>query len=160
MWSSNCSASSLLAIDATFTKYLKRYLQVPQHSNNNIVYFLTSTNSLSSKLKTMSPQVTGALNFPEELHGHQLTFLSSPPDNNPSVIDISGIPSWFWMSRIFKNLPTGSKARRNLCREILDSDHYTLCHNTTFHVSPSLDCKCIHCGQNAHYYHERFCMLN
>ena len=45
MWLSNCSASSLQAVDATFSKYLKRYLQVPLHSNNSITHFLSPLNS-------------------------------------------------------------------------------------------------------------------
>ena len=156
MWLPNCSASSLQAVDATYTKYLKRYLQVPVHSNNNIVYFLTSTTPLSLKLKDMATHNNGALTFPSELHGHKVSFLSLPPNPiTPSNFEM--IPSWFWMSRIFHSLPTNPKSRRSLCREILDSDHFHLCSVSSFHTSPSLECTCTHCGDHAHVYHVRFC---
>ena len=161
MWYNSCSASSLQAVDATFTKYLKRYLQVPQHSNNSIIHFLTSTTSLSSRLKRMAPEYTGALSFPEELHGHNLSFLSSPMENFPPThIDVSGIPSWFWTSRVLQDIPTNQKARKKLCREVLDTEHYKMCKTKTFHALPSSTCICMFCGENAHFFHARFCLLN
>jgi len=48
LWFENCATSSFQAINSTFTKYLKRYLLVPTHSNNASVHFLTSTLPLSA----------------------------------------------------------------------------------------------------------------
>ena len=55
LWYSNCSASSLQMVDATFTKFLKRYPHVPSHSNNASVHFLTSTIPLSKTLPRSAP---------------------------------------------------------------------------------------------------------
>ena len=135
----------------------QRYLQVPLHSNNNIVHFLTSSTPLSLKLKTMAPTATGGLTYPPNLDGHKLTFLGNLPTPDPSVSTIEAIPTWFWLSRSFTALPTNQKSRRSLCRELLDSDHHHLCKTTTFHPTPTSNCTCIYCGDTAHFYHVRFC---
>ena len=160
MWLSNCSASSLQAVDATFSKYLKRYLQVPLHSNNSIIHFLTSTVPLTTKLKHMAPETTGGLSFPPDLEGHRITFLSSLPAPCSPASMVQSIPTWFWLSRTFTSLPSNQNSRRALCREILDSNHYEFCKTTSFHPTPTLDCVCIFCGDNAQPYHIRFCTIN
>ena len=157
MWLSSCSASALNAVDATYTKFLKRYLQVPTHSHNSITHLLTSTTPLSARLKFMAPNMTGALRFPRELHGYNLSFLAAPASATPPVLDVEQVPTWFWLSRTFHSLPTNSKTRRSLCRELFDSDHFRLCGTTTFHTNPSSTCICTFCGGHAHIYHLRFC---
>ena len=39
MWISNCSKAALQALDAVWTKYLKRYLGLPPYAMNNIVTY-------------------------------------------------------------------------------------------------------------------------
>ena len=156
LWLTNCANSSLLSINATLTKFLKRYLQIPSFSNNAIVHFITSTIPLSEKLKNLAPNIIGSLSFPSSLHGHKLSFLSgsSPATRRPPWEDI---PSAFWLSRTFYALPVSQKARRRLCRELFDLDHFQLCQTNTFHPSPSPNCLCANCGNHAHMYHARFC---
>jgi len=159
LWISNCSNSSLQSINATYTKFLKRYLQVPTHSNNSSVHFLTSSIPLSSKLKIIAPTTTGGLSFPEMLHGTKLSFLTDslePPPHHP-IPAFQDIPSSLWLSKTFKSIPTNPKSRKRLAREILDSDHQDICQTKTFHPSSSLSCICIACGEHAHTYHRRFC---
>ena len=156
LWITSCSESSLQAINAVFTKFIKRYLQIPTHSNNAIVHFLTSTIPLSERLKMMAPNYIGSLSFPTTLHGCQISFLSNPP---PIAVwnCLDNIPTTFWLSKTFLSLPICQKSRRRLCRELLDCNHHNLCKNSTFHPSPSPNCICIHCNQNAHAYHDRYC---
>ena len=156
LWLSNCSSSSIQAVNATYTKFLKRYLLLPSHSNNASVHFLTSTTPLSMNLKRAAPNIIGSLSFPSILHGHQLSFFPQPEEGNQSisVIDIvKDIPTPFWLSRMPWTIPYNSKQRKKLLREIFDSDHYKICKTTTFHPNPTQSCVCIHCGESAHTYH-------
>ena len=156
LWLSNCSNSTLQSIDATFSKFLKRYLQVPLHSNNKIINFLTSTIPLSQKLKYLSPHTISSLTFPQEMHGHCLSFLQNiNQDIMPHVWE--SIPSEFWTSRIVTSIPSNPKLRRRLCREVLDTEHYVLCSTSNFHPIPTPSCICKNCNKHAHMFHARFC---
>jgi len=163
LWINNSSGSFLQAVDATFSKYLKRYLQIPLHSSNNLVYFITSTIPLTSKLKLLAPNNTRSLCFPDALHGYKLSFLpvnDNPP--SPEIIHQNIIPqihSSFWLSKTFHSIPTNQKSRRRLCRNLFDSDHYKICKTTIFHPHSNDLCICINCGGHAHFYHNRFCEL-
>ena len=77
LWLSNVSNSSLQMIDATLTKFLKRYLQVPLHSNNASIHFLTSTIPLSQQLKISAPNAIRSLSFPPTLNGYRISFLQN-----------------------------------------------------------------------------------
>jgi len=159
LWIINCAESALQSINSTYTKFLKRYLQIPNFSNNAIVHFLSSTTPLSDKLRNMAPNITGSLSFPHCLHGYKISFLDISPSPSPTDI-YKDIPSTFWLSRTFFSLPVCQKSRRRLCRELLDLDHFQICQTTTFHPSPTLSCICTLCGNHAHTYHARFCPSN
>ena len=156
LWLTNCADSSIQSINATFTKFLKRYLQVPYFSNNSIVHFLTSTTPLTEKLNQIAPNLIRSLSFPTSLHGHRISFLScvSPPTLRSSF---ETIPSTFWASRMFHSLPVCQRARKRLCRELFDLTHFDICQTKTFHPSPTPSCICIHCGGHLHAYHDRQC---
>jgi hypothetical protein len=163
LWINNSSTSSMQGVDATLTKYLKRYLQVPTHSNNATVHFLTSTIPLSKRLQSSAPNHIHNLCFPNALNGHKLTFISTQhiPANAyqaATTENLERIPTTFWLSRSYKALPSNQRARRSLCRELLDSDHLSICSTTTFHTSPSQSCRCTVCGSHAHTYHIRDCL--
>ena len=96
LWLANCSASSLQMVDATFTKFLKRYLQVPSHSNNASIHFLTSTIPLSKTLKRSASNTIRSLSFPPILHGHRLTFFP-----NPTELD-----HWGDVAEVIQQIPT------------------------------------------------------
>ena len=150
-------------VDATLTKYLKRYLQIPTYSNNDTVHFLTSTIPLSKRLKSSAHSHIKNLCFPNALHGHKLSFLSTQqiPSNDYQAATteiLERIPTTFWLSRSYKALPSNQRARRALCRELLDSDHLSICSMTTFHTSPTPSCRCTVCGSHAHTYHIRDCL--
>jgi len=163
LWLSNVCNSSLQMIDSTLTKFLKRYLQVPLHSNNASIHFLTSTIPLSNKLKLIAPDALKSLSFPPCFNGYRLSFLQNPPPSSQAQIQqhvseiLEKVPTTLWLSRMFFSIPTNKKYRRRLFREILDSNHLQICNSTTFHPYPLPSCLCIHCGENAHSYHDRFC---
>ena len=132
-------------------------MQVPAHSNNQIVYFLTSTQPLSNTLKKLAPLNTGALSFPTELSGHRLTFLENVDLGVEERQTFELIPSTFWLARNLHYIPTNKNLRRRLCREVLDSDHYLFCKTSTFHPSSTHSCICIYCSNHAQMFHYRFC---
>ena len=66
--------NSLRAADATFTKYLKRYLGIPYHANNSITHYLTSTVPLTTTLNTLRMTGLNAFTMPPEMHGWPLYF--------------------------------------------------------------------------------------
>jgi len=164
LWLSNCSASSLQMVNATYTKFLKRYLCVPPHSNNASIHFLTSTSSLSKSLKRAAPNAIRSLSFPEILHGHRLSFFPQTTgleqdQQQDHLENIEQIPSTFWLSRNISSIPLHPKFRKRMLREILDTDHFKICKTSTFHTHSLSTCLCINCGEHAHQYHERFCLL-
>lgn len=156
LWLSNCSQSALHSVDAVFTKFLKKYLGIPTHANIAITYFLTGTAPLSHQLQTLASTNRSGLVFPSELGGLQLKFLLK---HTPTIeyCPIPSIPSTFWHSKIFWCLPTRYHARRTLCRDVTDQNHYTYCSQKKFHVQPDEYCVCTYCGNNATSYHQYFC---
>jgi len=164
IWHNSCSNAAIQAINSTFTKFLKRYLQIPLHSNNSLVHFITSTVPLSVRLRTMVPNMTGSLSFPECLHGHKLSFIS-PHHDPPNSIELASqelltsIPSSFWLSKTYHSIPSNKKSRRTLCRELFHSEHFKICKSSSFHPSPTVSCICIYCEGHAHLYHMRYCPI-
>ena len=151
------------SMPCTFTKFLKRYLQIPSHSSNATVHFITSTVPLSKTLHKASPNAIASLSFPPILHGHCLSFFPKPVEEEPSkdfIEIVKDIPTSFWLSRMPLTIPSNCKARKRLLREIFDSDHFRICKTTTFHTSPALTCVCLNCDENAHPYHARYCNID
>ena len=163
LWLSNCSSSSLQAIDSTFTKFLKRYLLIPPHSNNASIHLITSTVPLSKRLMRAAPSAIGALSFPPILHGTRLSFLPDPSQElnrkNDYLEVLKAIPSTFWLSRMPSTIPVYRRSRKILMRDILDLDHYTFCQTTKFHPHSLPSCLCIHCNEHAHHFHSRYCQF-
>ena len=129
LWLPNCSASSLQRINATFTKFLKRYLQIPSHSSNATVHFITSTVPLSKTLHKASPNAIASLSFPPILYGHCLSFFPKPVEEEPSkdfIEIVKDIPTSFWLSWMPLTIPSNCKARKRLVRVIFDSFHFRI----------------------------------
>lgn len=159
IWISKCSTGTMNQINSVFTKFLKRYLQVPPFSNNATIYYITDTQPLVTTLITKAPHLIGSLVFPSVCAGANLSFLQDladiqQPEQSPSF---KLVPSEFWLSKTFHALPKNAKSRRNLCREILDLDHYELCKTPKFHPHSLPTCVCKFCNEPAHYYHMYSC---
>ena len=156
LWMSNCSNSSKQSLDAVFTKFLKRYLCIPQWTNNATTYFVTQTIPLSSYLKIRAPHMIRGLVFPDCLSGLKLTFLK-PETDSPPINLVQQIPSSFWLSKTFVSLPSNHYYRKRLCHEIFDLTHREYCKNTKFHKCSEPNCSCVVCGGHVHPFHARMC---
>ena len=67
---------------------------------------------------------------------------------------VENVPSGFWKSRVIKNLPVKFYYRRNICKEIVDSEHWKICKLSDFHThSLGEECKCIFCGKHCEWFH-------
>ena len=158
LWSSQVSNAALQSLDALWTKFLKRYLGLPNYANNATVLFITNTQPLSKSLRSRAPHETGGLTFPTSLSGLKLSFLA---DIEQSVQErynpIPLIPTTFWNTRTIENIPMTLFYRKRLMREVFDIDHMDVCANSKFHVRSELTCVCKICSKHAHPYHARFC---
>ena len=148
--------NAMNAANAVFSKFLKRYLGIPYWSNNSITYFITGTQPLMTTLQQLGQKSINGLKFPHVLHGHKLSLVRNI---NTSVRydPIQYIPNTFWMSKMFHALPSYARNRRLLCRDIYDLNHFDLCTNQMFHMSPRDDCICMTCGERAASYHQYSC---
>ena len=151
-------------VNTTFLKYLKRYLNVPLSTHNSLVYFITNTLPLMTHLNNLSHKRISSIYLPACTEGIQLSFfncLPSPKEIHTETSDIrESVPTYFWRSRHIRKLPLNTKYRREICREVCDSDHYSHCKNLTFHTSSTSNCKCKYCGENLHAYHVSYKFCN
>ena len=143
-------------LNSVYTKFLKRYLGIPKHSNNAITYHLTDSQPLAHTLKQLAPHSTKAISVPEELSGYQFNFIRKL-ESTDDYINIHKVPSWFWISQTLHQIPLDPYNRTKICSEILDRDHKNYCQTQKFHHKIEESCICNICGNNLSYYHERFC---
>ena len=142
IWYDKTSTASIEAINSIYTKYLKRILSLPQNTTNSIVHHISETIPLSLTLKNIHEK--SKLQIHTDL---KTIVVSSRTTYNQEVEKICNnivetskwyiqnipkIPSYFWMSRTFTRLPKEAKQRKNLCKEILDIDHFELCKRKDF----------------------------
>ena len=135
-------------------KFWKRYLNLPLHSNNATVHFLTNTMPLITTLHHLSLQRLGAICLPKCMEGVQLSFFKEL-DTRDEEQDFmwKSVPSYFWRSRTITRLPADQKYRRKLCREVFDTNHYEFCRTSSFHTNTSSNCICKYCNEHLHAYH-------
>ena len=158
IWMSSVSKTSLKQIDTVFLKFLKRYLGVPDYSNNAIVYHITETTPLSEHLKFLAPKSLGSILVPEELDGYKLQFLQQIPQTE-EFDNVKDIPTWFWLSRQIYKLPTSYFYRKKILREVLDLNHKHSCLQAKFHAKIETEkCLCQKCNTQMSYFHYRFCV--
>ena len=155
LWISRCSQASLQALDAVWTKFLKRYLGLPPYANNAIVLYISESRPLSESLKAIASQRLGGLVFPACFSGMKLSFITTAQQ---TIYDpIPAIPTTFWMSRYIHSIPYTKFYRHKIMYEIFDIGHKHFCMNTNFHARPEENCKCSKCNEHAHSYHSRYC---
>ena len=158
LWLGSCSDSAIKSANSSFTKYLKRYLGVPFHSNNAITHYVTNTTPLINQLHDFLGSGLGAYGFPSCLDGYQVSFLAATKNCDPYE-PTQLVPSSFWLSRMFNTLPTRFCNRKKLMYEIFDLEHEIYCTREDFHVNNGHDCQCRVCGQVMSFYHKNFCTL-
>ena len=164
LWiSGTFSSASEQLVNGTLTKFWKRYLNLPLHTNNATIYHLTSSLPLMSILQQLSIQRLGAIYLPSCMNGVQLNFVKklNAGDYLEALQCIwEKTPSHFWRSRIITRLPANQKLRKKLCREICDTDHYENCKTASFHANIDANCICKYCGQHLHAYHITYNFCN
>ena len=158
IWITSTSDNIEKSTNAVQTKYLKRYLGLPRHTNNAIVHHLTETRPLYNSLAELAPKATGAMYLPVEMSGYQLKFLQTLPEV-PLNNNIEDIPTWFWLSKRIHNINSNYFVRKKFLIELLDLDHKDFCTNSNFHCKIGLECICKHCNQQMTNYHKRLCNL-
>ena len=148
------SISAEQLINSTFTKFMKRYLNVPMSTQNSIIYHITNSLPLMTLLQQLVHKRL-AIYLPECMESIQLTFFNNLPKEEDicNVQTFSHVPSHFWRSRVIWRIPANQKFRKSLCREVCDSYHYELCNSDVFHSTFSNSCVCKQCGQHLHAYH-------
>ena len=156
-------------MNAVFSKFIKRYLNIPFTSNNNITYFVTSSIPLDAQLIHVKERAKYALSrqLSSTLPGYTFNFLKTKDniaiDKTSYISDwiatqvIPNIPSYFWKSKVIINIPSKQNTRKTLCGEVYDLSHFKFCSNKTFHmVSNILGCMCEHCEEPLEHYHMSF----
>ena len=150
LWLASCSNNALQSVDAVYSSYLKRYLGVPRHCNNAVTHFLCNSLPLTDTLRVGAFKQFSRLSFPDKLSGYRFSFC--PSQYESKFFAVEKVPSTFWASRTFHQIPSSEKARRKLCRELLDLHHYELCSNKKFHFATA-DCVCSQCNILMPAYH-------
>jgi len=154
LWLGRASEASMCALNAVFSKFLKRYLGVNYHTSNSITHFLTNTAPLTTTLKSLYDDSFTSLSFPTCLHGLKL----SRCDNSCEAYDpVPLVPTHFWRSSYNGTIPVYQRNRRLMCRELYDLHHFDICTNERFHPKPEASCMCWLCGNTATNYHQYFC---
>ena len=154
IWTSQVSNSAFQALDAMWTKFLKRYLCLPPSANNATVLFITNQQPLSINMKKQAPQCLGGLNFPESFSGMKLSFLESFRPTPEQFDPIPKVPSVFWSTPVIRNIPINKFYRKRLMRDVFDLDHFEICNNNNFHPHSEF---CKFCYEHAHSYHIKYC---
>ena len=157
LWTSRVSNSALQALDAMWTKFLKRYLCLPPSANNASVLFVTKQQPLSITLKTLARHHLGGLSFPESLSGMKLSFLELLQPIPEQFDPIPQVPSVFWITPVIRDIPINKFYRKRLMRDVFDSNHFEICLNNIFHPHSEDTCICKFCSEPAHAYHSKYC---
>ena len=158
VWAADFRASMDREINSILLIYLKRWLGVPYTTRSSIVYFLTQTKPLVNTLLEKAEEKLGKI---EEINlslnlNHRELFLVN--DRARTVLEeyktLEEIPTGFWKSEVINSLPVNYSYRRNICRRIVDAEHWKLCKLSKFHShSLGKKCKCMFCNEQAEWYH-------
>ena len=143
VWWQNMNKNMVLMINATFTKYLKMWLNIPVGSINSLVYFITKTRKLNISLeKDFLNQMT-KIHLPHleehvinehiqcNLQTHNTTVHNIEKDFTDNIKEI---PSYLWFNKTCHEVPKQPKLRRKLMLDIFGWNHREFCLNNKFHV--------------------------
>ena len=158
VWTADFRKSMDKDINSVFLCYLKRWLGLPYSTRSSMVYHLTQTAPLT---QTLLEKAQEKLNKVEEINlslklDHRELLVVK--DRERKVMDpykiVENVPSGFWKSKMITNLPVKFYYRRNICKEIVDSDHWKICKLSDFHThSLGEECICIFCEEHCSWFH-------
>ena len=155
IWTSRVPKTSRDEMNAVFTKYLKRYLQIPPYTNNEIAHFLCGTVPLTKTLFENPTKPLQSINLSIPIPGHQLHLIKNQVSREEDYFPSDLIPNLV-LARcaMLSKLPSNQAYRWKASREIFDLDHRTICKQKEFHSKPDVtSCVCIHCNQPMNWYH-------
>ena len=155
IWTSRVPKTTRDQMNAVFTKYLKRYLQIPPFTNNEITHFLCGTVPLTKTLFENPTKSLQSINLSIPIPGHQLKLIreqvSKEEDYHPSDLMPNEV---LVRCSMIPKLPSNKMYRKKLAQEIFNLNHRDLCKRKDFHVKPdSTSCICIHCNNPMSWYH-------
>ena len=159
LWMSRVARTKLEEMDAVWTRYLKRYLLIPLHSNNAITYHICRSTKLSNLLIEKAKDSRKNLIFPNEFDGLKLSLWN----NDLTIYErklYEDIPTWYWLSKSYYDIPSNMDNRKKLTNQLFDLNHKDFCHTEGFHAKIDSTCFCKFCGHRMEYYHERYCEEN
>ena len=151
------SKADINRMNASFTKFLKRYLGVPYRTHNSIVHFITNTIPLNKTLKEKAQNLFLKVQFPRSLEGVQFT----PPVMTDEYQAFKELPSTFWASEVLSGeLPRGQESRRALMYDLIDLYHTHICIFEDMVGHPQGLCICKLCDNLIEgRYHYRTCPI-
>ena len=139
----------------SLNKYLKRYLQIPPFTNNEITHFLCGTVPLTKTLFENSTKSLQTINLSIPIPGNQLKLVrekvSREDDYHPSDLIPNEVLARISMT---PNLPCNKIYRKKLAQEIYNLNHRDICKRKEFHVKPDpTSCICNFCNNPMNWYH-------
>ena len=147
------STEAVKFFNATFTKFLKRYLGVPTSSDNEITHHICETRPLFEIVQERSHNNFLSIIQPQSVP--EIDFVAPTVELFEPFRTIS---SGFWMSRQLVSVPQNPYFRKKILRDIFDSSHYLNCSDNKYHLLPMETCICTYCGKPNHFYHaSKFC---
>ena len=155
VWTSRVTLTTRVEMNAVFTKYLKRYLQIPPFTNNEITHFLCGTVPLSKTLFENPTKPLQSINLSIPIPGHQLLLVKDqvPAEEHYAPSDEMPTEVLAYCSMVNK-IPSNRMYRKQLAKEIFDLNHRDTCKTKDFHRKPDpTTCICIHCKQPMNWYH-------
>ena len=156
LWFPFCSASSRERINSVFTKFLKRYLRIPKHSENALTHLITNTQPLSVTLTNLLQSSYSSLILPDLFSGFRPSIVDHLPCSilNYNASDL--ISPHYRQAPLPTFLATNPSRRHKVLSYTFDSIHYSYCNSSLFHF-PSDSCICKFCLQQCPYFHFQSC---
>ena len=156
LWFPNCSSSSHSSIDSVFTKFLKRYLRIPKHSNNALTYLLTQTEPLTYSLKNLLRSSYSSLTLPNIFSGYKPSIAEQISSDTVTYDPSEFLPEHYKHAPIPTVLSTDPTRRHKSLKYTFDTIHYSYCNNSVFHF-PNDQCICKFCSQECIFFHFQCC---
>ena len=156
IWTSRVPVTTRAEMNSVYTKFLKRYLQIPPWCNNEITHLICGTIPLSNTLFENPTKSLESINLSIPIPGHQLHLIKNKVQKEDSFIPSDVVPQE--VKDAFSNvtkLPSNSVYRKKLAKQIFDLDHRSICKTEDFHSKPNISsCICKHCNLSMNWYHQ------
>ena len=163
IWFPHISPTAKNMVNAVFSKYLKRYLRIPSHANNDLTYFLTNSKPLNHTLNGLLQKSFNTLKLPSIFSGFKPYAASNIPVSVGYYSAFENVPSFYWHNVLPTHLSPNPSSRHTIHRFSFDTIHYLYCSNPLFHKQSSdpwtnpCNCICKFCLQECSALHFQIC---